>query len=98
MRKIEEQMLTALVRGRNFKSGNTEVVQSKSGAADVYLHGNHIACVSCSCSGDMNVAVNYDTLRRWPTRTTASRLRALGCDVFQRKNVLYCDQVEVCDV
>ena len=48
MRKIETQMNTAIKRGRDFRSGNTEVNAFTCGATGrlgsiVKLHGNKIA-------------------------------------------------------
>ena len=57
----------------------------------VYLHNNHIATVEMIRdlrTGNPeasfvvhNIVVNRETLARWPTRTTKSRLRALGAQV-----------------
>lgn len=71
MRKIEEQMVAAVQAKKNWESGNTRV--EKAGAfMDVYLHGNHIARVG------WQAVPNLHAFRRLPTRTTVSRLRALG--------------------
>lgn len=79
MRKIEEQMVDAVNNQRDWRSGNTRVEQI-NGNVRVYLHENHIA----SFPKNGRAVVNTDTLRRWPTRTTKSRLRALGFnDVLQ---------------
>ena len=52
----------------------------------VYLHGNLIACIGAT------TAVQMETLRRWPTMTTISRLRALGVDITtDRKTGLHVD-------
>ena len=40
---------------------------------------------------DDHVHVNRVTLREWPTRTTMSRLRALGVDVYTRKGNVILD-------
>ena len=82
MCKIENEMLAAVRGFRNRSSGNTAVVRHRSQdgsavVARVYLHGNHIADVPVGGP----VTVNVETLRRWPTNTTISRLRALGVDV-----------------
>ena len=76
MRKIDAEMKTAVAERRSWKSGNTEVV-ADSNTVKVYLHGNPIATVDES----KNVEVNMDTVSRWPTNTTLSRLRALGVSV-----------------
>jgi hypothetical protein len=41
------------------------------------------------------VVINLITLRRYPTNTTLSRLRALGCDLTTRKGVVFFNGVEV---
>jgi hypothetical protein len=41
------------------------------------------------------VQVDTATLLEWPTRTTMSRLRALGADVCTRKGVVMLDGEEV---
>jgi hypothetical protein len=82
MRLIEKEMLSAIKQGRNWSKDNTRVEPIRStGGADVFLHGHHIAIVDKL--GNVGVMVN--TLRAWPTRTTMSRLRALGVDVCTRK-------------
>lgn len=51
---------------------------------NVWLHRNHIARIELVRDLAVNkfmvhdLRVNQDTLARWPTRTTKSRLRALG--------------------
>lgn len=69
MREIEKQMLSALRKGKNWKKANTRV-ECKNGSKFVFLHNNPIyaniggAEYFCDCG--------------WKTRTTASRLWALG--------------------
>ena len=75
MRQIEKEMLSAIHSGRDWSKDNTTVIGPR-----VLLHGHHIATL-----GNNGVVVNTDTLRQWPTRTTMSRLRALGVDVCTRK-------------
>lgn len=82
MRKIEQDMLRAIRDNENRVLGNT-YVNPVIGCVEVWLHGNHIADVT-----DTGVVVNVGTLQRWPTRTTMSRLRALGVDVCVRNHVL----------
>ena len=95
MRKIEIEMLAAVRGFRNWSSGNTMVAPHRSpdGAtvARVYLHGNPIAEVPVGGP----VAVNIETLRRWPTSTTVARLRALGVDVRIKGRVPYIDGIRV---
>jgi hypothetical protein len=82
MRLIEKEMLSAIKQGRSWSKDNTAVSFAEStGGSDVFLHGHHIATVQRN--GLALVMVN--TLRAWPTRTTMSRLRALGVDVCTRK-------------
>ena len=88
MRKIERQMCDAIANGKDWKSGNTQVV-TINGVARVYLHDNHIA------------TVYYDSVEvydgGWRSVTTKSRLNSLIndlCDgrmfgVFQRKHQWY---------
>ena len=72
MRKIEKEMIAAIKARKDWKSGNTEVVYDECGAR-VYLHGNCIASTICN-----RFQPNNRIWSKWPTRTTASRLRALG--------------------
>ena len=82
MRKIESQMNDAITAGKDFKSGNTQVV-TISDVSFVYLHGNHIASVG------NNFVQLFDG--GWQSVTTKSRLNALlsvhglpGEKVFQK--------------
>jgi hypothetical protein len=94
MRKIEEKMLEAIRRGRgSWSSDNTRVDFWNDGdktvthtRAMVYLHSNHIANVWL-LSGQVDV--RRETFREWPTRTTVSRLRALGIPASIRKGIPY---------
>lgn len=93
MRKIEKQMLEAIAQVKNFRLDNTEVKVSASYPAscttiEVYLHGNLIALLS---GADKYLTVMTDTLKRWPTPTTKSRLRALGANVTTKKGATYLD-------
>jgi hypothetical protein len=82
MRVIEKEMMSAIEDARNWSKDNTAVSFAEStGGSDVFLHGHHIATVQRN--GLALVMVN--TLRNWPTRTTMSRLRALGVDVCTRR-------------
>lgn len=89
-------MLAAVRFHANWSSGNTTVVRHRIPRAappcrGVYLHGNHIADVPVGGP----VVVNIETLRRWPTSTTVSRLRALGVDARIKGRVPYIDGVRV---
>lgn len=80
MRQIEQDMLEAIKYGRDWRKDNTEVMVDE-GFKAVFLHRHHIATVY----PQGEVSVNTATLSDWPTRTTVSRLRALGVDVYTRK-------------
>lgn len=79
MRKIEKEMLAALREGRDWRKSNTAVVQDGIWA-HVYLFGNRIAT---RLNNTGVVEVNRPTVRRWPTVTTMSRLRALGFHIHR---------------
>jgi len=90
MRKIEQQMLNAVRSRKNWHSGNTMVMLRIDGTMSVYLHNNHIAEIGSIVGADRDyLVVNTETLRRWSTPTTKSRLRALGANVATRKGVTY---------
>lgn len=92
MRKIEQQMLDAILNRKAWQSGNTTVSVRNESSMSVYLHGNHIADVDSPTGFTL---VNQETLRRWQTPTTKSRLRALGANVTTRKGVTYLNNVAV---
>ena len=81
MRLIEKEMNAAINSGRDWSKDNTRVIPTPLGISKVLLHGHEIAQVG----RQGGVVVNASTLREWPTRTTMSRLRALGVDVCTRK-------------
>lgn len=96
MRKIEQQMLNAIENRKAWQSGNTMVVPTTADNMAVYLHGNHIADVGSILGANrMFLVVNQETLRRWQTPTTKSRLRALGADVSTRKGITYLNNVAI---
>lgn len=83
MRKIEFQMNAAITAGKDWKSGNTAVV-NEDGLTTVLLHGNKIAEI-----GDTFVRL-FDG--GWQSVTTKSRLNAVlaehgieGEYIFQKK-------------
>jgi len=84
MRQIEQKMVEALNNGDNWELANTEVVSDGEGLSWVYLHGHMIAL-----SVDGIIEPIRETLLKWPTRTTMSRLRALGVDVCTRRGDIY---------
>ena len=74
MRKIEHQMVNAIMGGKNWSNGNTMVtIDQETNTSSVYLHGNLIATVT---DNDMTI---YDG--GWQSVTTKSRLNAL-CFAF----------------
>ena len=88
MRVIEKEMLEAIKHGRAWAKDNTRVVVDAGDRryfVDVFLHGYHSAEVLCRMGCHDRVHINQTTLKNWPTRTTLSRLRALGVDVYTRK-------------
>ena len=96
MRKIEKQMVAAVQSKQDFRLDNTSVFfisAQESGnpfgsRSEIYLHGNLIA-EYWHDEEKAPLAVNRDTLARWSTPTTKSRLRALGANVTTRKGVTY---------
>ena len=79
MRKIEEKMIQAIINGKNFRQGNTEVkVFDKH--IDVLLHGNLIAQIDTTKKPYVMKVDNCG----WYSVTTKSRLNALGCRIVQR--------------
>jgi len=68
MRKIEQQMITAIKNNKDLKVANTEVI-TYTNASDVYLHGNLIARI-----GETWIEL-FDG--GYQTNTTKSRLNAL---------------------
>lgn len=92
MRKIEKEMLSAVQRitlnpqALGFSKANT-IVCNAGDRAKVFLHGNHIADVLNSGK----LEVNLYTLRKWPSMTTRSRLRALGARLVSIKGDLHLD-------
>ena len=72
MRKIEREMIQAIIDQRNWSSSNTTVKYDKdSGLSQVFLHGHNIAEYG---HGDMSLAVNNCG---YETNTTKSRLNVL---------------------
>ena len=92
MRKIENQMIAAVQNRAPWHLDNTSIKPIDDVNCAVYLHGNHIADVNSQTGF---VMVNADTLRRWPTPTTKSRLRALGANVATRKGVTYLNNIAI---
>ena len=94
MRKIEQEMNSAIRYRRNFSKANTSVrcFKNRDGITtemDVFLHGNHIA--------SLDTASNQLTIKDggWQSVTTKSRLNALldefapSMGIFQKDWVWY---------
>ena len=92
MRKIEQEMLNAVTSQKRWSVANTIVSPIDDTNVAVYLHGHEIAIVNTYNGFTMT---NVDTLRRYPTNTTKSRLRALGVNVATRKGITYLDNVAI---
>ena len=92
MRKIEQQMNNAINNQKRWSMQNTIVSPIDDTNVAVYLHGHEIAIVN---THNGFVMTNVDTLRRYPTNTTKSRLRALGVNVATRKGITYLDNVAI---
>jgi len=82
VRKIESDMLTAIHEGRNWQSGNTSIMHQPN--PSIYLHGNRIAF---TCPDYDGLRCDTRVFKNFPTRTTVSRLRALGVNACVRKGV-----------
>ena len=83
MRKIESEMVQAIREGRNFYKDNTMVVFHTSDDPgpyySVFLHGNEIAK---GAQGKTPFMINFCG---WVSKTTTSRLRAMGIPAGTRK-------------
>lgn len=84
MRKIEAEMVKAVRERRNWAKDNTRVFvtyDKNSGEVDwmcVELHGNALVRWLPDPDGYLVGRVVLDTVNAYPTRTTVSRLNALG--------------------
>ena len=76
MRKIEREMLQAIVDERTWSKDNTRVGIEKGYRSTVYLHGHRIACYYPS---DQTLHINNCG---YETNTTKSRLNVLIDFVF----------------
>ena len=86
MRKIEQQMNSALLRKTNWAGSNTTVSYNElTNCSSVYLHGHQIATL------DHHTNALKLSSSGWQTVTTKSRLNALlsefkyGCTLFQKQ-------------
>jgi hypothetical protein len=92
MRKIEQDMISALKKKINWQSGDTSVFFADESIGNphgtrsqIFLHGNHIADYY---HNDGSIEVNQRVYKNWPTRTTNSRLYALGATKQELKAIL----------
>ena len=93
MRLIEEQMNQAINSKSTWSKDNTEVIYfANSDVSMVYLHGHKIAVFD---HYNDEIIADINTLSAWPTRTTKSRLRSLGIDIYTRKGITYLNDREV---
>ena len=77
MRLIEQQMSNAVYNKANWSKDDTAVYFNEHNDTSlIRLHGNLIA--TYKHDGLYKVIPSYSMFSSWPTRTTASRLRALG--------------------
>jgi len=86
MRKLEQQMNSALLRKSNWAGSNTTVSYNElTNCSSVYLHGHQIATLDYHTNALKLSSCGYETV------TTKSRLNALlsefkyGCKVFQKQ-------------
>ena len=102
MRKIESEMLQAVQLKQDWRKDNTEVkylesidepMRARLEMAKIYLHGHEIATFAYGYP----VAANIETLRNYPSRTTLSRLWALGVDVRRSKGRIILNGQDFCD-
>ena len=94
MRKIEQQMNSALLRKANWAGSNTTVCYNElTNCSSVYLHGHQIASLDHHTIALKLSSCGYET------NTTKSRLNALlsefkyGCKVFQKQFNWYLQNV-----
>jgi len=95
MRKIETLMNKAVAtQSERFVLDNTTVLYvSHSLCSMVLLHNNLIATIQHGYAKIPTVHVNFDMFKQWPTRTTASRLRALGVNASLKQGMAAIDGV-----
>ena len=84
MRKIEQQMNTAIRYRRNWAGSNTMVRVSRE-VIEVFLHGNHIASVD-TATNDLTL---FDG--GWQSVTTKSRLNALLAEFTPERRIFQKD-------
>lgn len=101
-RKIEQRMVEAALDCRTWRESNTQVVASTHEVhgmpvARIYLFEKHIANLVQVRHDEWQLQVMRDTLERWPTNTTISRLRALGAWVTCVKGEVFLDGKYIAD-
>ena len=84
MRKIEQQMNTAIRYRRNWAGSNTMVRVSRE-VIEVFPHGNHIASVD-TATNDLTI---FDG--GWQSVTTKSRLNALLSEFTPERRIFQKD-------
>ena len=88
MYKIEQNMLDAIAERKNWKQGNTAIQWRRSSWALVTLHSNPIASIILTDFG-YEICANNATFLEYPTKTTASRLRALNFKANIKNGIPY---------
>lgn len=99
MRKIEKLMIEAVMNKQDFRLDNTEAYflsASETGnpfgsRSEVYLDGHLIAEYWHDSRYTDRLQVDTDTLSKYPSNTTLSRLRALGADITVKKGDVLLD-------
>lgn len=87
MRVIEKKMLEAIKAKKDWQLDNTSVTYyPETNSSAVFLHNNYIGTYWHVYE---SFKVDRETLKRWPSPTTKSRLRALGVNVYTRKGITY---------
>lgn len=99
MRKIEKQMMKMIKNKSDWRDGNMSIKYKTAehnvagDCAEIYLHNNLIA--SYWYASKQPLEVNVSMLRRYPTVTTKSRLRALGANVQTLRGKVLLDNEEI---
>ena len=81
MRKIHQEMYSAVVSREDLYKSNVAVVQHDDGTATVKLYGNVIANVD----ENTNITPVIETVKAFPTNTTLNALRALYINIKKVK-------------
>lgn len=93
MRKIEKKIVEAVRVRKSAIINNTATLYDETdNVSKVYLFGNHIGSF-LYYSGVF--LPNTQTLRKYPTKTTMSRLRAFGVDVGTKKGEVYLNSTKL---